>query len=68
MGTTLPYLTIDLSDVFECSIMYTALNRGVSCDQMSVKGFKKEEMKTNLKVLVFDASIREEKYEVSTPD
>lgn len=45
MGMTLPYLTIDLSDVFECGIMYTALNRGVSCDQMSVKGFKKEEVK-----------------------
>lgn len=45
MGMTLPYLTIDLSDVFECGIMYTALNRGVFFDQMSVKGFKKEEVK-----------------------
>ena len=38
---TLEYLTIDLSDVFECGMTYVAMSRGVTCDHMCVKGFDK---------------------------
>ena len=58
---TLEYLTIDLSDVFECGMTYVAMSRGVTCDHMCVKGFKKEDVKTNPRVLAFDKTIRGEK-------
>ena len=58
---TLEYLTIDLSDVFECGMTYVAMSRGVTCDHMCVKGFKKEDVKTNPRVLAFDKTIRGER-------
>lgn len=60
-GMTLEYLTIDLSDVFECGMTYVAMSRGVTCDHMCVKGFKKEDVKTNPRVLAFDKTIRGER-------
>ena len=66
-GKTMKYLAIDLSHVFECGMTYVALSRGVSSNQMSVKGFKKEDVKTNPRVLEFDKTIRGEDAYQPTP-
>lgn len=63
---TIDYLTIDLTNVFECGMTYVAMSRGVTCHHMCVKGFKKEDVKTNPRVLAFDKTIRGEK-EASQP-
>lgn len=56
-GMIIDYLMIDLSNVFECGMIYETMNRGMICDHMCVKGFKKEDMKTDSRVLTFDKTI-----------
>ena len=62
---TLEYLTIDLSDVFECGMTYVAMSRGVTCDHMCVKGFKKEDVTGEVKdgYLIIKASTKNSKDE-----
>ena len=52
-GMTIDWLEVDLSGVFAPGMTYVALSRGVSCDPMAVRGFRRSEMKTDRRVVTF---------------
>ena len=52
-GMTIDWLEVDLSGVFAPGMTYVALSRGVSCDHMAVRGFRRSEMKTDRRVVTF---------------
>ena len=56
-GMIIDYLMIDLSNMFECDMIYETMNQEMICDHICVKGFKKECVKTDSRVLTFDKTI-----------
>ena len=62
-GMTIDWLEVDLSGVFAPGMTYVALSRGVSCDHMAVRGFRRSEMKTDRRVVTFYEGLRGERGE-----
>lgn len=56
-GMTIPYLKIDISNVFETGQAYVALSRAVSAQYLQVVGFHKSKIKKNKTVEEFYYSI-----------
>ena len=50
---TIDWLDVDLRGVFAPGMTYVALSRGVSCDHMAVRGFRRGEVKTDPRVIGF---------------
>jgi len=52
-GQTLNYIIVDLTKIFECGQAYVALSRAANMEGLQVKGFNKQKIKANSKVLTF---------------